>query len=115
YKQELRRRHGNLYRAVDIGVGCALIVVGLVIAPFPGPGPGVIIIGVGLALIAGESERVARGMDRGEKTGRAFLSAIKGSWRRASLVLKSVAALAIGSLAAAAGYVAYVVIQGLLR
>ena len=49
-------------RVLNIGLGAALIVAGLLMVVFPGPGWATVFLGLGF--IVGESRPVARSMDR---------------------------------------------------
>lgn len=112
YKQELRREHGSIHRKVDLMLGYGLVFFGLIMVP--APGPGWIIVALGAALLAGESQRMAKALDRFEIVGWQFLSYLRRSWRQASLAVKSLVTLLAGSLAAGVGYVGYIIVQGLI-
>lgn len=71
--ERFTRRHARLrasrsaaspIRLLRLAAGVLLCVIGVVLMPLPGPGA-LIAIG-GAALMAGESRRVARGLDRSE-------------------------------------------------
>ncbi len=109
YKQELRRKHGPIYRRIDITLGAVVVFVGLVMVPMPGPGW--IIVAAGLALIAGESENVARGMDGVERRLRKLVGKLSRGWKRSSLGMKSLTAIAASALASGVAYGAYLIWQ----
>lgn len=112
YKQQMRGRFGKVSKTLDIVLGIAVIVVGLVMMPAPGPGwP---IIAVGLALLAGEFESVARWLDRGELSARMFVRRVKRTWMTASVAVKSGLALVLASAAGALGYATYLIVQLIL-
>lgn len=56
-----RNRSGRLWRWA---VGIVLVILGIIWMPLPGPG--FVLVSLGLALLAGESSRVARTLDRAE-------------------------------------------------
>jgi hypothetical protein len=57
-----RRGHGAVAKALAIAVGSGLVVLGAIMLVTPGPGALVLLLGA--ALVAGESQRCARGLDR---------------------------------------------------
>jgi uncharacterized protein (TIGR02611 family) len=106
YKQELRDKHGPIYRRIDIALGLTIAVIGLIMVP--APGPGWIIVFIGMALLAGESEKVAKLMDRGEQFLRRMRAKSKRFWRRASLAMKSSITIAAGALVSVIAYGLYI-------
>lgn len=75
YHRQRRSPDGGM-RVGPLVAGALVVLVGIVL--LPAPGPGIIVVAVGCALLAGESLRVARLMDRSET---ALRSAV-GRWRR---------------------------------
>jgi len=109
YKRKLRDRYGSVFQIVDTCLGLGLVVGGLIMVPLPGPGW--IIVGLGFALLAGESERVARFMDRQERVLRIVGSKTRRGWTNASLMVKSLIAITSGALVGSAGYGAFLILQ----
>lgn len=72
---EARRGDGDhpVQRALSLLGGLLLVTVGIVL--LPAPGPGMLVILAGGCLLAGESRRVAQGLDR-------FEIAVRRLWRR---------------------------------
>lgn len=58
------RNYGPLRRALVLGGGGLLVVVGVIFMPLPGPG--ILIVLAGGALMAGQSLTVARALDAAE-------------------------------------------------
>jgi uncharacterized protein (TIGR02611 family) len=113
YKQELRAKHGSIYRWTDISVGSFIVIFGLIMVP--APGPGWIIVFCGVALIAGEFERAANALDGGEITLRKVAAKIKRAWRRASTATKYGISVMGGALATAIGFGIYRVVLAVLE
>ena len=111
YKQELRHKYGSIYRRIDITLGCIVIFVGLVMVPLPGPGW--IIVAAGLAMIAGESETVARSMDRIEVIARRFAGRVRRAWHNKSTAAKTAIALSCSAVASGLCYGVYLIAQAL--
>jgi len=68
-----QRRRSRLAAALVIAGGIGLVIVGLLM--LVSPGPGVLLMLFGAALLAGESARIARALDRMEL-------ALRAMWRR---------------------------------
>lgn len=76
YRHRQQHRSSGALRLLLLGGGILLIMIGIVL--MPAPGPGTLIVAVGAALLAGESAKVARFLDRAERWGRTQLR----KWRR---------------------------------
>ena len=109
YKQELRRKYGPIYRRIDITLGAAVTLFGLVMVP--APGPGWIIVALGFALIAGESQNVAKAMDGTERRLRRLAGKLRRQWNRSSIAVKSFLAVGASALATALAWGVYLVWQ----
>lgn len=70
YQRRQRNRSSGALRALLLGTGGLIIVIGVVL--MPAPGPGMLIVALGLAMMAGESHSVARVLDAGERRLRAL-------------------------------------------
>ena len=105
YKQDLRQKFGPIYRRIDISLGLATALFGLIMVP--APGPGWIIVFCGCALLAGESKNVARAMDRGEIYLRGVRAKLVRFWRKASLFVKSSLTISAGAIVSAIAYGVY--------
>jgi uncharacterized protein (TIGR02611 family) len=64
YARQRRRHAGPLRRAARMATGVVLVIVGVIFLPLPGPGFVPILLGG--AMLAGESLRIARALDRAE-------------------------------------------------
>lgn len=71
YERLRERGHHPLWRALRGLLGVALILVGAVFMVLPGPG--IVPVIAGLALLASDSSRIARGLDRAELAIRGWL------------------------------------------
>ncbi len=71
YRRRQQQRSSGALRMLLLCAGILLIIIGIIL--LPAPGPGTLIVAVGAALLAGESAKVARFLDRAECWGRAQL------------------------------------------
>lgn len=78
FQNRFKRSHkkGGASRVVKLAIGGVLIVAGIVLLVIPGPGSVLIVIGV--ALIAEESEKMARALDKIELRLRRWVRAFRG-------------------------------------
>jgi uncharacterized protein (TIGR02611 family) len=107
YKQELNRKHGALFRKIDILLGSSLVLVGLIM--IPRPGPGWVVVFVGMALLAGESEKVAKFMDQAEVFARKVKTKIKRDWRKCSATVRMSIIMVSGTLMFGFAYFIYTI------
>jgi hypothetical protein len=87
-------------------IGGILVVVGGIIA-VPSPGPGWLIVLLGMGTFAGESQLVARFMDRAEVGLRELASWVMNFWASLSAAVKVLVVLLILACAVASGYVTF--------
>ena len=76
YARRQQNRSSGALRALLLGAGALIVVIGVIL--MPAPGPGMLIVAVGLAMMAGESRGVARALDASERQ----LRHLWRSWRR---------------------------------
>lgn len=65
-RYERQRKSRKTLAARLVWVAIAIVVIGAGIVLLPAPGPGLLVIVVGVALLAQESPRAARWLDRAE-------------------------------------------------
>jgi hypothetical protein len=100
FQNHYRREHrgtGGFHRVCKLLAGIVLVVAGFVLLFIPGPGSVLIVIGA--ALLAQESEAIARLLDAFELRVRKLISAAVKAWRGTSMVARS--SLVVGVLALA--------------
>jgi uncharacterized membrane protein YbaN (DUF454 family) len=103
FQSHYRREHqksGGTNRPWKLIVGIALIVVGVVLMFLPGPG--VVFLALGGAFLAGESQVVARALDRFELYALRLFAKIKRQWQHTSLPGKVLAAVVLVAIVGAA-------------
>lgn len=110
HERRRRRHEGGARKAVTLGAGVVLVLVGLVL--LPAPGPGMVVVALGGALLARESARVARLLDRTEVLGRRILGWARRRWQRAALPLRFAIVLVAVAVATGTGWVAWRVVAG---
>jgi uncharacterized protein (TIGR02611 family) len=86
YQEHERKRRNRWAKPLWFTIGALITVVGLV--ALPAPGPGMLVVALGLAILARESERVARAVDWLELRIRSMAKRGKAAWNRASLLGK---------------------------
>jgi hypothetical protein len=84
YRVRHRRRTSPAARIASIGLGILLTAAGFV--ALVAPGPGILISGLGIALLARESQSLARHMDEFELLLRRIFLWAKRVWKNASTV-----------------------------
>jgi len=107
FQNHLQRvqRHSGPLRILSLALGVVLLAGGVVLLFIPGPG--LLLILFGAALFAGESQRLARLLDRAEPRARQMGHRLLTSWRAASMLAKVALVLAVLAAAAAAAYGAW--------
>ena len=75
YRAHQASRRSRWSKPIAFGLGAVILLVGLV--ALPAPGPGTIVLALGAALIARESEWMARSLDWIEIRARTLLARIK--------------------------------------
>jgi uncharacterized protein (TIGR02611 family) len=80
----LRHQGGRspVRKVASVVIGLVIIAAGIIL--LPAPGPGTLVVALGTAFLAGESLRVARGLDWLEPRLRKALAAAKRRWEKSS-------------------------------
>jgi uncharacterized protein (TIGR02611 family) len=102
-------RRSYFAKPLYITAGLFIFLVGLVM--LPAPGPGCIVVFIGAAMMAEESFWVARLLDRIELRGRRLWVSAVRSWGRASMFLKTASVALAASMAGAAGWATFRIIN----
>jgi uncharacterized protein (TIGR02611 family) len=76
YHEARRGDARPLQRALLVVAGLLVIAVGIVM--LPAPGPGMLVVLAGSCILAGESKRVAQGLDRAELAARRLWQRLRG-------------------------------------
>jgi uncharacterized protein (TIGR02611 family) len=108
FQDRHRRKHEaghDPHRALKLGAGIVLVIVGLVLLLVPGPGS--VLILVGAAFLAEESLILSRGLDRLEVRLRKLAAFASTRWRRASTAAKSSLILVVVALAGGVAWAGY--------
>lgn len=108
YEQHKKEQCSVWRKPIYLVVGTLLFLLGLVLLPAPGPGFLVIFLGAGM--IAEESLWTARALDWLEVRLRRVGARASRTWKRASAALKAAIVGLGATLAAAAGWLAYIVL-----
>jgi uncharacterized protein (TIGR02611 family) len=114
FQRQYRRRQQSsenslLKKILFIGGGVIVIAAGIVDLPFVGPGTVLIIIGLGL--IAQESLRLSKFLDRLEVKLREYMSRINNRWKGVSAINKTVIILGILIILAIIGAGIYLLVS----
>jgi UPF0716 family protein affecting phage T7 exclusion len=104
-RQEASHGRWDKRSVLNIGLGIAITLAGLLL--IPAPGPGFIIAFLGLGLLGSEFAPIARALDRAEVKARAVADRAEAVWERAPLIVKALLVLAAAACAAALAYGAY--------
>lgn len=110
FERRRRNRSSMVVRVAWIALGTVIIALGLVM--MVAPGPGILGLFVGGGLIAQEARFMARFLDWSEVKLRAIVEALLGFWRRAPMALRVAVVLVVLSVAAGAGYGAWLIAFG---
>src|SRR5262245_2835750 len=109
FQQEYEHHRGNerrkSTRIISVSLGLLIIAIGIV--GLPAPGPGTLVIALGGALLARESQAVARGLDWAEVRLRRALHWAISVWKHAAPLAKALMVFVGLGLAGLAGYLAY--------
>ena len=104
-RQETSHGQWDKRSVINIVLGIAIALVGLLL--IPAPGPGFIVAFLGLGLLGSEFAPIARALDWAEVKARAVADWAKEVWERAPLVVKALLVLVAAACAAALAYGAY--------
>jgi hypothetical protein len=108
FQDHYRRAHKGALgfrRVCKMAAAIVLTIAGLVLLFIPGPGSVLIVIGA--ALLAQESEVIARLCDASEVRGRKLISAAVKAWRGSSMVGRSSLVVAVVALAGSGAWFVY--------
>jgi uncharacterized protein (TIGR02611 family) len=105
YRRRRRLGHGILAKALSLGTGVVLFVLGLIL--IPPPGPGLLVVFVGAGLIAEESYLAARAFDSLELRARRVATRALRAWKRASAAARVLVMLIVACSAAASALAAF--------
>lgn len=103
YKRHQANKRGKFSFVISMFLGLALLVAGVLGLVFPGPG--LLGIALGAGVLAQESEKASRALDRLELWIRHLVARFKKWWKQASLLAKilvTTAGCVVGFAAAAA-------------
>lgn len=112
YDRRQQAEHGrwDMVAVLNVVLGLAIALAGLLLVP--APGPGWIITFLGLGLLGSELAPIARALDSAEVKIRSVAGWAKNVWDQSSLVAKALLVL-VGVLSMAAlGYGAYRLLVG---
>ncbi len=109
-RQQAEHGHWDKGTVINIVLGIAIALVGLLL--IPAPGPGFIVAFLGLGLLGSEFAPIARALDWAEVKVRAVTDWAKGVWERAPLIVKALLVLVAAACAAALAYGAYRLFMG---
>ena len=108
HKVRGEKRSGGLKKALLLGTGLVLVVVGIVLMPAPGPGSLILIVGAILA--AQESLTVARALDWAELRIRQLAAWGLRIWHLAVLPVKAMLVCGGIAIVGGGGYATYVLL-----
>jgi len=79
YERQRKSQSSAAGRVLRMGLGVAILLIGLVF--LPAPGPGFIVVGIGALMLAREFKFAAILLDRIEVRARQVLKWVKRTWR----------------------------------